>query len=147
VYAATAPRLSAVLRDLSEALGSETDPDDPSYFAKPTGTGAENYFDADGTASDVWGSFEVLTRYDATCGPPTPRRRRASSRRTSVTTSRTAQGWSGWSGCGLPMIGVCHRRRPGRTVRDAGPGGGGPSGPRNQPHTAALTVLRDRAAS
>ena len=64
VYAANAPRLSATLRDLSEALDMETDPDDPTYFGKPTETGVENYFDDDGTASDVWSSFEVLTRYD-----------------------------------------------------------------------------------
>jgi hypothetical protein len=64
VYEANGPRLSAVLRDLAEALESETDPDDPTYFAKPTATGAENLFAADGSASDVWGSFEVPTRYD-----------------------------------------------------------------------------------
>lgn len=64
VYAANGPRLSESLRDLSKALGSETDPDDPTYFAKPTETGAENFFDPDGSASDVWGSYEVPTRYD-----------------------------------------------------------------------------------
>lgn len=64
VYAANAPRLAAVLRDLSEVLESETDPDDPTYFAKPTETGAENFFSAEGAASDVWGSFDVPTRYD-----------------------------------------------------------------------------------
>ncbi|WP_432587657.1 hypothetical protein ABVG11_20175 [Streptomyces sp. HD1123-B1] len=65
VYAANAPRLSATLRDLSEALDMETDPDDPTYFGKPTEFGVENHFDDDGTASDVWSSFEVLNRYDA----------------------------------------------------------------------------------
>jgi len=64
VYGANGPRLSAVLHDLSSALGEEADPDDPTHFAKPTPTGAENYFDADGRASDVWGSFEVPSRYD-----------------------------------------------------------------------------------
>ncbi|MBC2869454.1 hypothetical protein [Streptomyces mexicanus] len=64
VYAANAPRLSALLCDLSQSLGVETDPDDPTYFAKPTQTGVENYFDSDGKASDVWRSFEVPTRYD-----------------------------------------------------------------------------------
>ncbi|WP_411148398.1 hypothetical protein [Streptomyces sp. A30] len=63
VYAANGPRLSALLRDLSEVLESETDPGEPTYFAKPTETGAENFFHADGTAWDVWGSFEELTRY------------------------------------------------------------------------------------
>ncbi|WP_432035670.1 hypothetical protein [Streptomyces cucumeris] len=61
VYAANAPRLSATLRDLSEALDMETDPDDPTYFGKPTETGVENYFDDD-TASDVWSSFEIPHR-------------------------------------------------------------------------------------
>jgi hypothetical protein len=64
VYAANGPRLSAALRDLSEVLDADTDPDDPTYFAKPNETGAENFFDEDGKAQDVWGSFEVPTRYD-----------------------------------------------------------------------------------
>ncbi|MER6075437.1 hypothetical protein ACFYZB_44505 [Streptomyces sp. NPDC001852] len=64
VHAANGLRLARALRDLSEALGSETEPDDPTYFAKPTEEGIENYFDADGCASDVWGSFEVPTRCD-----------------------------------------------------------------------------------
>ncbi|MEV5594052.1 hypothetical protein [Streptomyces sp. NPDC052496] len=63
VYTANAPRLSAALRDLSEALNSETDPDDPTHFGKPTETGVENYYDEDGTASDVWTSFEIPRRY------------------------------------------------------------------------------------
>ncbi|WP_260463410.1 hypothetical protein [Streptomyces sp. TRM72054] len=56
VYDANGPRLAALLRDLSKVLELETDPDDPTYFAKPTETGAENFFDADGAASDVWGA-------------------------------------------------------------------------------------------
>ncbi|MFF8929145.1 hypothetical protein ACF1AO_17935 [Streptomyces longwoodensis] len=64
IHAANAPRLSAALRDLSEALDSDTDPDDPTYFAKPNETGAENFFDENGNARDVWGSFELSTRYD-----------------------------------------------------------------------------------
>ncbi|MFE6931390.1 hypothetical protein ACFVDT_05080 [Streptomyces sp. NPDC057699] len=63
VHSANAPRLSAALRDLSEALHSETDPDDPTHFAKPTDIGVDNYRDRDGTASDVWSSFEVPYRY------------------------------------------------------------------------------------
>jgi hypothetical protein len=63
VHAANAPRLAAALRDLSEALDTETDPDDPTWFARPNETGAENHFDPDGTARDVWGSFEVPYRY------------------------------------------------------------------------------------
>ncbi|MEU7433432.1 hypothetical protein AB0B07_21770 [Streptomyces sioyaensis] len=63
VYAANAPRLSAALRDLSEALDSEADPDDPSYFGEPTETGVDNYLDEEGAASDVWASFEIPRRY------------------------------------------------------------------------------------
>ncbi|MDG9721110.1 hypothetical protein [Streptomyces sp. DH24] len=65
VHALNAPRLAAALRDLSEALDSETDPDDPTWFAKPNETGAENIFDdRDGTPRDVWESFEVPYRYE-----------------------------------------------------------------------------------
>ncbi|WP_414504792.1 hypothetical protein [Streptomyces sp. NEAU-L66] len=63
IYAANAPRLSAALRDLSEALDSEIDPDDPTYFGKPTETGIDNYIDEGGAASDVWASFEIPRRY------------------------------------------------------------------------------------
>ncbi|MEU5091015.1 hypothetical protein [Streptomyces sp. NPDC021356] len=64
IYELNGHRLSTLLRTISEVLDTETDPDDPTYFAKPTETGAENYFDPDGKASDVWRSFEVPTRYD-----------------------------------------------------------------------------------
>ncbi|MFF3259469.1 hypothetical protein ACFYWO_09875 [Streptomyces sp. NPDC002932] len=63
VHAANAPRLSAALQDLSGALHSETDPDEPTHFGKPTETGVDNYLQSDGTASDVWSSFEVPYRY------------------------------------------------------------------------------------
>ncbi|MCH0539332.1 hypothetical protein I3F58_07105 [Streptomyces sp. MUM 203J] len=63
IYAANTPRLAATLGDLSEALGTEIDPDDPSYFGKPTDTGIENYFDSDRRASDVWATFEIPRRY------------------------------------------------------------------------------------
>ncbi|MFE1431883.1 hypothetical protein ACFW5G_05710 [Streptomyces griseoaurantiacus] len=64
VHAANGPRLAAALRELAEVLGSETDPDDPTYFARPTEDGAENFLDAEGRASDVWRSFEIPRRYD-----------------------------------------------------------------------------------
>ncbi|WP_030374825.1 hypothetical protein [Streptomyces rimosus] len=64
-YASNAPRLSAALRDLSEVLDSDTDPDDPTYFGKPTETGIDNYFDENGNASDVWAGFEIPRRYEA----------------------------------------------------------------------------------
>ncbi|MET9147881.1 hypothetical protein [Streptomyces sp. NPDC004042] len=64
VYEANSHRLSTLLHSISEALGAETEPGDPTYFAKPTETGAENYFEPDGSPSDVWRKFEVPTRYD-----------------------------------------------------------------------------------
>ncbi|MET9922674.1 hypothetical protein ABZZ04_37280 [Streptomyces sp. NPDC006435] len=63
VHAANAPRLATALRELADALGSETDPGDPTYFGEPTETGIDNCFDRDGVASDVWGSFEIPYRY------------------------------------------------------------------------------------
>ncbi|GAA4586850.1 hypothetical protein GCM10023194_34170 [Planotetraspora phitsanulokensis] len=62
LHVANAPRLSAALRELSEVLGSETDPEDSTYFGKPTETGVDNFFDDDGTASDVWTGFEIPYR-------------------------------------------------------------------------------------
>jgi hypothetical protein len=62
VHAANAPRLAGALHGLAEALDSETDPDDPTYFGKPTATGVDNWLDDDGTPSDVWGSFEIPQR-------------------------------------------------------------------------------------
>ncbi|WP_328900259.1 hypothetical protein OHR86_10095 [Streptomyces sp. NBC_00441] len=64
VHAVNAPRLSAALLDLSEVLGSETDPDDPTHFGRPTEGGVDNHLQADGTASDVWSTFEILQRYN-----------------------------------------------------------------------------------
>ncbi|NUW04022.1 hypothetical protein [Streptomyces sp. CAI 127] len=63
VHAVNAPRLSAALLGLSEVLRSEIDPDEPTYFAKPTDTGIESYLEDDGAGSDVWSSFEVPYRY------------------------------------------------------------------------------------
>ncbi|MYV62906.1 hypothetical protein GTW37_30265, partial [Streptomyces sp. SID4931] len=63
IHTANAPRLSATLLGLSEVLCSEIDPDEPTYFAKPTDTGIDNYLKDDDTGSDVWSSFEVPYRY------------------------------------------------------------------------------------
>ncbi|WP_433562087.1 hypothetical protein ACQP1O_31870 [Nocardia sp. CA-151230] len=57
-HAANQPRLAAVLRDLSELLDSETDPEDPTYFGTPTESGIDNFFEPDGSPSDVWSRFE-----------------------------------------------------------------------------------------
>ncbi|MBC9716052.1 hypothetical protein H9Y04_26265 [Streptomyces sp. TRM66268-LWL] len=62
VYEANGHRLTALLGELADALGTETEPDDPTWFARPSEQGINNYFDQDGAASDVWGSFEVPYR-------------------------------------------------------------------------------------
>ncbi|MFD5917727.1 hypothetical protein ACFVYP_11550 [Kitasatospora sp. NPDC058201] len=63
VFAANGPRLASALAEISAALGLEVDPDDATWFAVPTGRGAENRFeDADGSPSDVWGRFEIPYR-------------------------------------------------------------------------------------
>ncbi len=62
VHQANAPRLAAALRDLEKALESETEPDDPTHFGKPTETGVENRREPDGTPSDVWSRFEIPSR-------------------------------------------------------------------------------------
>ncbi|MEU9718237.1 hypothetical protein [Streptomyces sp. NPDC047976] len=63
VCAANRPRLAAVLSEIAEALGPETDPDDSTWFGIPTESGVENHYeDDDGTPSDVWGRFEIPYR-------------------------------------------------------------------------------------
>lgn len=64
VYTANAQRISAALHGISGSLHSEIDPDEPTYFARPTDSGVENYRESDGTASDVWSSFELPRRYN-----------------------------------------------------------------------------------
>ncbi|MFF5707223.1 hypothetical protein ACFY7H_32750 [Streptomyces sp. NPDC012794] len=62
VFAANGPRLAAVLAEIAEALGLETDPDDSTWFGIPTESGVENHFHDDGSPSDAWGSFEIPYR-------------------------------------------------------------------------------------
>ncbi|MDH6109177.1 hypothetical protein P3T36_006260 [Kitasatospora sp. MAP12-15] len=63
VFAANGPRLASALAELSEALDTEVDPDDPTWFSVPTESGARNHYeDDDGTPSDVWGRFEIPYR-------------------------------------------------------------------------------------
>ncbi|KFF96180.1 hypothetical protein IQ62_37695 [Streptomyces scabiei] len=62
VHTANYPRLAAALRDLSEVLDAEIDPDDPTYFGRPTETGVDNFFEPDGSPSDVWSRFEIPRR-------------------------------------------------------------------------------------
>jgi hypothetical protein len=67
VFAANAPRLAAVLTEMSEAFGDEVEPDDSTSFAFSTPTGVENWFDDDVTATDVWHKFEVPRRNRIFC--------------------------------------------------------------------------------
>ncbi|MFC4514572.1 MULTISPECIES: hypothetical protein [Streptomyces] len=62
VYAANAPRLRSALEEISSLVGEEVDPDDATWFGVPTESGVENRFEDDGSASDVWGSFELPYR-------------------------------------------------------------------------------------
>ncbi|MGY5033097.1 hypothetical protein ACWC9U_19815 [Streptomyces sp. 900116325] len=62
LFALNRPRLTAALADLSEVLGLETDPEDPTWFGIPTEMGVENHFKDDGSPSDVWGRFEIPHR-------------------------------------------------------------------------------------
>ncbi|MEV7024158.1 pentapeptide repeat-containing protein [Kitasatospora sp. NPDC093558] len=63
VHEANAPRLAAALAELTDALGSEMDPEDPTYFGTPTATGVNPHFDRAGVPSDTWSRFELLRRY------------------------------------------------------------------------------------
>ncbi|MFF3019838.1 hypothetical protein [Streptomyces sp. NPDC057939] len=62
VFAANRPRLASALAGIAEALDVEIDPDDATWFAVPTESGVENHYEDDGSASDVWGSFEIPYR-------------------------------------------------------------------------------------
>jgi hypothetical protein len=59
IYAVNQPRLATALQDLSVVLDSETDPEDPTYFGRPTETGIDNLFEPDGSPSDVWSRYEI----------------------------------------------------------------------------------------
>lgn len=64
VYEANASRLAAVLAELTDVLGWELDPEDPTYFGTPTETGVVPHFEQDGTPSDSWSRYEIPRRYD-----------------------------------------------------------------------------------
>ncbi|MFJ7775057.1 hypothetical protein [Streptomyces yangpuensis] len=64
VYEANAPRLESVLAELTDVLGSDMDPEDPTWFGTPTGTGVVPHADQDGTPSDSWARYEIPRRYD-----------------------------------------------------------------------------------
>lgn len=56
------PRLEKLLEDLSEKMGIEVDPEDPTKLGIATEEGVENHFDNDGSAADVWRRFEIPQR-------------------------------------------------------------------------------------
>ncbi|MFJ5047644.1 hypothetical protein [Streptomyces sp. NPDC088719] len=56
------PRLAELLKGLSEALGTEVEPDDPTRLGIATEEGVDNHFDDDGSASNVWIRFEIPQR-------------------------------------------------------------------------------------
>ncbi|AYF76341.1 hypothetical protein D7D52_23755 [Nocardia yunnanensis] len=58
VFATNQPRLAAALADVSKALAAETDPGDVTDFGQPTETGVDNFFEPDGTPSNVWHRYE-----------------------------------------------------------------------------------------
>ncbi|MFJ2818754.1 hypothetical protein ACIQOU_05880 [Streptomyces sp. NPDC091279] len=63
VFTANRPRLASALAEISRLLDVEIDPEDATWFAVATESGAENHFeDDDGTPSDVWGRFEIPYR-------------------------------------------------------------------------------------
>ncbi|MFE6907372.1 hypothetical protein [Streptomyces erythrochromogenes] len=64
VHEANAPRLESVLAELTEVLGSEMDPEEPTYFGTPTETGVVPHVDRDGTPADSWSRYEIPRRYE-----------------------------------------------------------------------------------
>ncbi|WP_157846310.1 hypothetical protein [Streptomyces anulatus] len=56
------PRLEKLLKDISTALETEVEPEDPTRLGISTEEGVENHFDEDGSASDVWIRFEIPQR-------------------------------------------------------------------------------------
>ncbi|MER5569641.1 hypothetical protein ABT083_26015 [Streptomyces goshikiensis] len=62
VFAANGPRLASALAEIAEELDVEIDPEDATWFGFPTESGVENHYQDDGSASDVWGSFEIPYR-------------------------------------------------------------------------------------
>ncbi|MFE7094974.1 hypothetical protein [Streptomyces erythrochromogenes] len=64
VHEANAPRLRSVLAELTDVLGHDMDPEDPTYFGTPTGTGVAPRTDRDGTPSDSWSRYEIPRRYE-----------------------------------------------------------------------------------
>ncbi|MFF3110418.1 pentapeptide repeat-containing protein [Kitasatospora sp. NPDC057904] len=74
VYEANAPRLAAALAELTDVLGSDMDPEDPTYFGTPTETGVDPHFDQDGAPADSWSRFELARRYERFTHAPGYRR-------------------------------------------------------------------------
>lgn len=63
VAAVNAPRLAALLGAVSELLGAEVEPGDPTYFGRPTASGFEDLSDEGMDYTDPWGTFAVPARW------------------------------------------------------------------------------------
>ncbi|MER5465103.1 hypothetical protein ABT010_31365 [Streptomyces sp. NPDC002668] len=57
-----APLLAAALLQISQLLGAETDPGEPTWYGTPTVNGFEDIPDEDPEVLDSWGMFEVPSR-------------------------------------------------------------------------------------
>jgi hypothetical protein len=53
MYARYGPRLSGIVRGISEIVGEEAESDDPTRYAVATATGLENYYEDDGSAVTI----------------------------------------------------------------------------------------------
>ncbi|GAA3380008.1 hypothetical protein GCM10017750_35990 [Streptomyces racemochromogenes] len=63
VAAENAPRLAAALKQISELTGSETDPGDPTWHARPTADGFADLLVEGAEYDDSWDNFEVPARW------------------------------------------------------------------------------------
>ncbi|WP_030963240.1 hypothetical protein [Streptomyces sp. NRRL S-378] len=63
VAAANAPRLASLLRGVSELLGAEVDPGDPTYYGRPTAAGFEDLSEEGTDYTDPWSTFAVPARW------------------------------------------------------------------------------------
>ncbi|MEU9236490.1 hypothetical protein [Streptomyces subrutilus] len=63
VAAVNAPRLAALLSSVSELLGAEVEPGDPTYFGRPTASGFEDLADEGTDYIDPWSTFAVPARW------------------------------------------------------------------------------------
>ncbi|WP_327267071.1 hypothetical protein OG444_01495 [Streptomyces sp. NBC_01232] len=63
VAAANAPRLASLLSAVSDLLGAEVDPGDPTYYGRPTASGFEDLSEEGTDYTDPWSTFAVPARW------------------------------------------------------------------------------------